>query len=173
MPYIRISSLILVFFILFSKALAYVNDNATAAEERGIEADAHGSYETGKSKSVMTKITPGIAFIFAVPPDTWTWASSTILSSAAAAFPSCSPGREVSTTMPTIYFLSAKPTTASSSISLPGKRGTAYNNASLVSVFSKYPEVTWAYNWADVTLDIPSSIKYVPMLWGLGDYIQN
>jgi hypothetical protein len=207
MPYIRISSLILVFFILFSKASACVNDNATAVEERGIEADAHGSYETGKSVSVMTKITPGIAFIFerihttattsVVPPDTWAWASSTILSSAGAAFPefeehtkptfavrvsaplkpatqSCSPRREVSTTVPTFYFSSAKPTTtASSSISSPGKRGVAYNDASLVSAFSKYPEVTWAYNWADVTLDIPSSIEYVPMLWGLGDHIQN
>ncbi|KAH8772367.1 hypothetical protein BGZ57DRAFT_710210, partial [Hyaloscypha finlandica] len=54
-----------------------------------------------------------------------------------------------------------------------GKRGVTYNNASLVSAFHKYPEITWAYNWADVTLDISSSIEYVPILWGLGDHIQN
>jgi hypothetical protein len=133
----------------------------------------------------------------AVPPDTWACASGTIVSSAGTAFlefeehakpaitvivsaplkpatQSCSQRGEVSTTLPTFYFSSAKPTTtASSSISSQGKRGVAYNNASLVSAFSKYPEVTWAYNWADVTLDIPSSIEYVPMLWGLGDHIQN
>jgi hypothetical protein len=207
MPYINISSLILVFFILFPKASASVNDSVTTVEERGVEADAHGSYETGKLKSAITTIAPGIAFIFeriqtgpatsAVPPDTWACASSTIVSSTGAALPefeehttptfavrvsaplkpatqSSSPRREASTTLPTFDFSSAKPTTtASSSISSPGKRGVAYNNASLVSAFSKYPEVTWAYNWADVTFDIPSSIEYVPMLWGLGDYIQN
>jgi hypothetical protein len=41
-----------------------VNDSVTAVEERGVEADAHGSYETGKSKSVIITIAPGIAFIF-------------------------------------------------------------------------------------------------------------
>ncbi|KAH8674838.1 glycosyl hydrolase catalytic core-domain-containing protein [Tricladium varicosporioides] len=60
-------------------------------------------------------------------------------------------------------------TTATSLVSSPSKRGVAYNDASLVSAFSKYPEVSWAYNWADATLDIPSRIEYVPMLWGLRD----
>jgi hypothetical protein len=207
MPYISISSLILVFFILFPKASARVNDSITAVEERGVKADAYRSYETSKSKLVITTIAPGITFIFeriytgpatsAVPPDTWVCASSTIVSSAGAAFPefeehttptfavrvsaplkpatqSSSPRREASTTLPTFYFSSAKPTTTlSSSISSPGKRGVAYNDASLVSAFQKYPEITWAYNWADITLDIPSSIEYVPMLWGLRDPMQN
>jgi hypothetical protein len=198
MPYISISSLILVFFILFPKALARVNDSVTAVEERGVKADAHGSYETGKSKSVITTIAPSIAFIFEriytglatsiVLPDTWACASSIIVSSAGIAFlefeehttptfavrvsaplkpatQSSSLRREAFTTLPTFYFSSAKLTiTASSSISLPGKRGVAYNDASLVLAFQKYLEITWAYNWADVTLDIPLSIEYVPML---------
>jgi hypothetical protein len=63
------------------------------------------------------------------------------------------------------YFLLVKPTTTlSSSISLPGKRGVTYNNVLLVLVFQKYLEIIWAYNWADVTLDILLSIKYVPIL---------
>jgi hypothetical protein len=164
-------------------------------------------YETGKSKPAMTKIAPGIAFIFErihttaatsiIPLDTWACASNTIFSSAGAAFsefeehtkPSfavrvsaslkpltqfSSPRKEISTTLPIFYFSSAKPaTTASSSISSPGKRGVAYNDASLVSAFYNYPDITWAYNWADLTLDISSSMEYVPMLWGLGDRIQN
>ncbi|KAH6704310.1 glycosyl hydrolase catalytic core-domain-containing protein [Leptodontidium sp. MPI-SDFR-AT-0119] len=40
------------------------------------------------------------------------------------------------------------------------KRGVAYNVAAFVPAFSKFPKVSWAYNWADVTLDIPSSIEY-------------
>lgn len=132
-----------------------------------------------------------------VLPDTWACASSTILScTSGAAFPEfeepsnppfsvrvsvpvklatqASSQKEAPTTSPTLHFSSIEPTTtASSPASSSSKRGVAYNDASLVSAFSKYPEVTWAYNWADVTLNIPSSIEYVPMLWGLGDHIQN
>lgn len=53
------------------------------------------------------------------------------------------------------------------------KRGIAYNDAALVSAFINFPKVSWAYNWADVTVDIPSSIEYVPMLWGLGEQIED
>ncbi|PVH68028.1 glycoside hydrolase family 128 protein, partial [Cadophora sp. DSE1049] len=77
-----------------------------------------------------------------------------------------SPQIEFPTSSPTFYFSSAEPTTTRRPS--PGKRGVAYNDASFVSAFSEYPKVTWAYNWADVTPDIPSSIEYVPMLWGLG-----
>jgi hypothetical protein len=97
MPYISISSLILVFFILFPKASARVNDSITVVEERGIKADVYRLYETSKSKLVITTIAPGITFIFEriytgpatsiVPPDMWVCASSTIVSSARAVFP--------------------------------------------------------------------------------------
>jgi len=97
MPYIRISSLILVFFILFSKASARINNSITIIEERGIEADANRLYETGKSKSIITKIALSIAFIFeriyttiatfVILPNTWVRVSSITLLSAKVAFP--------------------------------------------------------------------------------------
>lgn len=57
-------------------------------------------------------------------------------------------------------------TTAASS-SGSGKRGLAYNDASLLSSFTSASEVTWAYNWGSTTSSIPSNFEYTPMLWGL------
>ena len=62
MSYISISSLILVFFILFSKALARVNNSVTIVKERGIKVDVYKLYKT--SKSVIITIALSIAFIF-------------------------------------------------------------------------------------------------------------
>jgi hypothetical protein len=97
MPYIYISSLILVFFILFSKASARMNNSITIVKDRGIKADANRLYGTSKSKLVIIKIAPSIAFIFErihitiamsiVLLDTWVGVLSTILSSAGVAFP--------------------------------------------------------------------------------------
>ncbi|KAK0122085.1 hypothetical protein ONS95_010348 [Cadophora gregata] len=56
-------------------------------------------------------------------------------------------------------------TPASSSSS--GKRGLAYNDASLLSAFTSASDVTWAYNWGSTTPSIPSNFEYAPMLWGL------
>jgi hypothetical protein len=63
MSYISISSLILVFFILFLKALARVNNSITIVKERGIKADVYRLYETSKLKLVIIIITPSITFI--------------------------------------------------------------------------------------------------------------
>ena len=82
------------------------------------------------------------------------------------------PRREASITLLIFYFLLVKPTTTlSSSISLLGKYGVTYNNILLVLVFQKYLEITWAYNQANIILNILLSIKYVPILQGLRDPI--
>lgn len=48
-----------------------------------------------------------------------------------------------------------------------GKRGAAYNDASLVSILSDSGAVTWAYNWAYTSGGtLPSNVEFVPMLWG-------
>ena len=78
-----------------------------------------------------------------------------------------SPASQTSQTESANQITNGFPTASTSS-----KRGIAYNDAAFVSAFSKFPKVSWAYNWADVTVDIPQSIEYVPMLWGLGEQIQ-
>jgi len=49
-----------------------------------------------------------------------------------------------------------------------GKRGLAYNDASLLSGFASSPQVSWVYNWASSTSTVPSNLEYVPVLWGMG-----
>lgn len=73
-----------------------------------------------------------------------------------------SPKTEV-TTSTTLSVSWVKPSNSYSA----SKRGVAYNN-SLVSLFSSYSQVTWAYNWADIARNTPQGFEYVPMLWGLG-----
>ncbi|RAL03507.1 glycoside hydrolase family protein [Aspergillus ibericus CBS 121593] len=51
------------------------------------------------------------------------------------------------------------------------KRGAAYNDASLVKTLAnaKSGAVSWSYNWAqEADGDMPSGVKFVPMLWGSG-----
>lgn len=48
-----------------------------------------------------------------------------------------------------------------------GKRGLAYNDATLLSAFTSASDVTWAYNWGSTTPTIPTNFEYTPMLWGL------
>ncbi|KAL4810874.1 hypothetical protein BDV18DRAFT_128157 [Aspergillus unguis] len=47
------------------------------------------------------------------------------------------------------------------------KRGAAYNDASTVESLASSGTVSWAYDWNMYTMgDLPSSVEFVPMLWG-------
>jgi hypothetical protein len=48
-----------------------------------------------------------------------------------------------------------------------GKRGLAYNTASLLTCFENNDQVTWGYNWDSDSAGLSSSFNYVPLLWGL------
>ncbi|KAL5346677.1 hypothetical protein ACLOAV_008384 [Pseudogymnoascus australis] len=48
------------------------------------------------------------------------------------------------------------------------KRGLAYNNAMLASLFTDKSQVSWAYNWDSTSSLLPIAFEYVPMLWGIG-----
>ena len=62
---------------------------------------------------------------------------------------------------------SSMPSTSPSTGGNSGKKGLAYNKASLLSAFNG-DSMSWAYNWADSAGgSIPSGIEYVPMCWGL------
>lgn len=52
--------------------------------------------------------------------------------------------------------------------SRPAKRGLAYNNATLASLFAGKSQVSWAYNWDSTSSLLPIAFEYVPMLWGIG-----
>ncbi|KAJ5949224.1 hypothetical protein N7454_000808 [Penicillium verhagenii] len=48
------------------------------------------------------------------------------------------------------------------------KRGAAYNDVSAVSVLSDSNTISWAYDWGfSGNSGLPSSVEYVPMLWGV------
>ncbi|KAH8167038.1 hypothetical protein CIB48_g1253 [Xylaria polymorpha] len=71
------------------------------------------------------------------------------------------------TTIPTTTIIPTtttipQPTTAASG----GKRGLAYNDASLVQEFLTLGgQISWAYNWGSTTADLPEGVTYYPMLW--------
>ncbi|MCJ1406187.1 hypothetical protein MMC19_000252 [Ptychographa xylographoides] len=60
-------------------------------------------------------------------------------------------------------------TSGSSSNSPPSgaKRGVVYNTASLCAPFASQTAIGWGYNWGASPSGLPSSLNYVPMLWGL------
>ena len=47
-----------------------------------------------------------------------------------------------------------------------GKRGLAYNDASLANAFAGTAASGWGYNWLSDASGLDSSIPYIPMLWG-------
>ncbi|KAF1356487.1 glycosyl hydrolase catalytic core-domain-containing protein [Delphinella strobiligena] len=56
-----------------------------------------------------------------------------------------------------------------SSTSSSGKRGIAYNDATLAALFEGNSEVTWGYNWGSSSSGLSRSFNYVPLLWGTAD----
>ncbi|THV74823.1 hypothetical protein D6C78_08155 [Aureobasidium pullulans] len=55
---------------------------------------------------------------------------------------------------------------AQSSSTGNGKRGLAYNTASLLTCFENNNHITWGYNWDSDSAGLSSSFNYVPLLWG-------
>ncbi|KAK5138045.1 hypothetical protein LTR08_005842 [Meristemomyces frigidus] len=46
-----------------------------------------------------------------------------------------------------------------------GKRGLAYNDASLTDCLTG-SQVSWAYNWGSATTGLASGLNFIPLLWG-------
>ena len=69
---------------------------------------------------------------------------------------------------------SAAAASSSSSSSSSGKRGLAYNDASLTTCFSGSREVSWAYNWGSSSGGLSSDFTFIPTLWGTGsDFVDS
>jgi hypothetical protein len=47
-----------------------------------------------------------------------------------------------------------------------GKRGLAYNDASLTTCLADSEHVSWGYNWASSRDGLSSNLKFIPTLWG-------
>ncbi|EHK99282.1 (Trans)glycosidase [Glarea lozoyensis ATCC 20868] len=97
-----------------------------------------------------------------VEPEPTTTAVAPVVPTPAATTPATSVVRAAPTTLAT----SAAPasTAASTPVSSGGKRGVAFNDNSVLSVFSG--KASWCYNWGQSEGTIPSGFEYVPMLWG-------
>ncbi|OCK85176.1 glycoside hydrolase family 128 protein [Lepidopterella palustris CBS 459.81] len=90
--------------------------------------------------------------------------SSTITSPTPAAYTSAAPVSSSAAYSSSAAASSAAPVSPSN-----GKRGVAYNDASLTSCFEGNSKITWGYNWGQTSAGLPSAFEYVPMLWGMGD----
>ncbi|PPJ52913.1 hypothetical protein CBER1_11574 [Cercospora berteroae] len=62
----------------------------------------------------------------------------------------------------------SSPASTGSSGSGSGKRGLAYNDASLTKCFEGSREITWAYNWGSASDGLSSDFMFVPTLWADG-----
>lgn len=62
--------------------------------------------------------------------------------------------------------VSSAASASSSAASSSGKRGVAYNDASLTTPFEGAEQVSWGYNWGQASSGLSSAFNYVPLLWG-------
>jgi len=107
--------------------------------------------------------TIGVASVAAVEQEA---AKPTTTAVAAAIVAAAKPTTLATAVKPTTTTAAAAQTSAVSSAK-SGKRGLAYNSASLCTAFLGSSKVTWAYNWASASYGLSSTLEYVPLLWGL------
>lgn len=69
--------------------------------------------------------------------------------------------------------IAAVPSPSYGSASGKGKRGLAYNDASLTKCFEGSNQITWAYNWAQQSDGLSDSFEFVPTLWGTNPMFTN
>ena len=82
----------------------------------------------------------------------------------------------VAPTSSAVYSSSSAAASSSSTVSTAaaastgsGKRGVAYNDASLTDCFAGSDYVSWGYNWGSASSGLGSSFNYIPLLWGTSD----
>jgi len=179
---------------MHKRNLDVIIDTVMVTEEITVTQEADGSLVTGSGVPVGTATIVGTPAASSVAPASSAPAPVIVSSaepstSSAAVFiqspePTTTAAPATTTAapvvVPTTTAVAVKPTTFATVASpapvatvapvtnSAGKRGLAYNDASLLSGFlSGNSKVTWAYNWGSGTASIPSSLDYSPMLWGL------
>ena len=102
----------------------------------------------------------------------WTWynsycpaTSSAAVSASASAVPSSAASSSYPAA-PSSASAAAPSYSAPASSSPNGKRGLAYNDASLANSFAGTAAAGWAYDWLSDGTGLDSSIPFIPMLWG-------
>jgi len=124
------------------------------------------SWNWGSESSIVTSSTSSSAYVAPTSSAPATTSSATA-SSTTSTTAYASSSAAASSAWPTSSSTSSSTTTSSSSSSSwSGKRGLAYNDASLCDSFIGASDVSWAYNWASSSSGLSSEINYIPLLWG-------
>ncbi|KAI1397806.1 glycoside hydrolase family 128 protein [Hypoxylon fuscum] len=126
---------------------------------------AAATYPASSPTTMITAVKPSAPVVESPVP------TSTVESSAVAAPVEQYPTTEAQTSAEaatTSTYAATSPTSsaAASTGSATGKRGAAYNDASLVStVLGLSAKISWAYNWGSDSGNLNADIPYYPMLW--------
>ncbi|GAB7347465.1 hypothetical protein MBLNU459_g4379t1 [Dothideomycetes sp. NU459] len=141
--------------------------SSTAKSSSTLDTSSVAAPATSSSSSVVvapvaTSTTSSSTSVYVAP----TTSTSTSTSVHIAPTTSTSTSVHVSATTSSTTTSSAAATTSSTSSSSSGKRGVAYNDASLTTQFESAAEVTWGYNWGQYSSGLSSGFNYVPLLWG-------
>lgn len=151
---------------------------ATLTQQRSSSAAAPSSSEAAPVESSPAASSSATPSSSAVAPPVYS-APASSSSVADAVTESSSSAESTSAVMPTLTYSEAKkqPAYTSSSSAAPtqsssyggntgsGKRGVAYNDASLTECFMNNPKITWGYNWGSSSSGLSSSVNYIPQLW--------
>jgi hypothetical protein len=156
------------------------------------------SFSTGAPVDVATYTSEGVPVLIPAPATTSSTSTPVPISTQApAVFIEKTTESTTSTTSTTPAPVVVKPTTTVAPVVVPttlvpvvsspapvttptgsttsssAKRGLAYNDASLLTGFTSSNKISWAYNWGSTTASIPSTLEYVPLLWGASSSFTN
>lgn len=177
----------------------YVVTDVVIVTQEMIVYDYGTSFSTGAPVDVATFTSQGVPVLIPAPATTSSTSTPISISTqAAAVFLEHTTKSSTSTTTSTTPApVVVKPTTSAAPVVVPttlvpvvsspapvstptgsttsssGKRGLAYNDASLLTGFSGSNKISWAYNWGSSTASIPSTLEYVPLLWGTASSFTN
>ena len=102
-------------------------------------------------------------------PSATTLATSVVASSSSPSSSSSTSGSAANSVPVHIQAADASNSAGYTSGSTGPKRGLAYNDPSVASLFfAEGNKIGWAYNWGQVN-DLKANVEYVPMLWGPTD----
>jgi hypothetical protein len=140
-----------------SSSSAAEGTTTVVAPSGGYEVPESVTFVLPSSSSSVAEVTSKVES-YTKPAETPSPTPEEVYSSTAA------PSSTVAEASSTVVASSATPSSTGSPVYSGGKRGLAYNDATLCSAFSG--QASWAYNWASSAGgDLPEGIKYVPMAW--------
>ncbi|KAH6656738.1 glycosyl hydrolase catalytic core-domain-containing protein [Truncatella angustata] len=158
----------------------------STASVQSFYAAAHPSAATTPTAAAAAAATTSTYAVVAEPTvaSSQTTLATAVKSDAAVDVQKPTTTAQATTAVPTTYAVSttseaaattstkAASTSSSSSGSTGGKRGLAYNDATLVSTIISAASATfgWCYDWGFTNGGLTANLEYIPMLWGPTHY---